>query len=751
MSSLEVFSLIAGLVGGLALFLYGMNIMSGGLTKASGGKLESTLTRITSNKLLAYLFGVGVTALVQSSSASTVMVVGLVNSGIMTLSQAVNVILGANLGTTFTAWLLSLNAISSDNFIINLFKPTSFTPFLALIGIVLYMFVKSDKKKNIGTILLGFAVLMYGMNMMSSAVTPLKDVPQFQSLLLAFSNPIIGFLVGILFTMMIQSSAGTIGVLQALSLSVTIHYSMAIPVVIGSEVGTCITAILSSFGANKNGKRTALMHLYFNVIKALSFLAIFYILNAIFSFEFMNQQAGMVGIASIHTLVNLVATPLMLPFSGLLVKLALKTIPIDEKEKEQQESEFALAALDDRFLSNPPFALEQARLAACDMAEYSREGLFKAMTLITEYDQAIADEVAELENKVDKYEDQLGTYLMKINSSQLTVADSHTLSILLHAITDFERISDHSLNIMQTARMMHEKDTPFTPKAMTELHIFADAVKEIVNTSIQAFQNQDVKLARSIEPLEEVIDGLHMEVKRRHVRRLRKGKCTIEQGFNLSDIGTDFERIADHCSNIGVCIIEVSQNLFDTHAYIELLKNEEGSNFEQSVDYYERKYRLPAVKKGSDEDGSIEAAFAAEHPVLANVMSYEQRELEYTQEEDTNSSEKSTDKVVKEENISAEGANSENATAEGAAQQNSIPLSAIERLKLMEVSSEDEKHKKKKDKKKKDKDTSESEDSEKKSEKKDKSKKKDKKDKSDKKGKSDKKKDKKSKKKKDKD
>ena len=693
MSSLEVFSLIAGLVGGLALFLYGMNVMSGGLTKASGGKLESTLSGITSNKLLAYLFGVGVTALVQSSSASTVMVVGLVNSGIMTLKQAVNVILGANLGTTFTAWLLSLNAISSDNFIINLFKPTSFTPFLALVGIVLYMFTKSDKKRNIGTILLGFSVLMFGMNMMSDAVSPLREVPEFQALLLTFSNPIIGFLVGILFTMMIQSSAGTIGILQALSLSVTINYSMAIPVVIGSEVGTCITAILSSFGANKNGKRTALMHLYFNIIKAVTFMVIFYSLDAVLDFAFMDSQAGMVGIAGIHTLVNLVATPLMLPFSGLLVKLALKTIPIDEKEKEQQESELALAALDDRFLSNPPFALEQARLAACDMANYARDGLFKSMSLITEYNQEVADEVAHLEEKVDKYEDELGTYLMKINSSQLAVADSHTLSILLHAITDFERISDHSLNIMQTARQMHEKEQPFTPKALNELQIFGEAVKEIVNNAIQAFQNQDVKLARSIEPLEEVIDGLHMEVKRRHVRRLRKGKCTIEQGFNLSDIGTDFERIADHCSNIGVCIIEVSQNLFDTHAYIELLKNGDGSNFEQSVDYYERKYRLPAVKKGSDEDGSIEVAmFAAEHPVLANVMSYDQREQEYEEAENASAEQAAQDaEAVSEADKSAETGESIQIAA-------GAPMSAIERLKLMEAAGEDKSKKKKKDK-----------------------------------------------------
>ncbi|MBP3199358.1 MAG: Na/Pi cotransporter family protein [Butyrivibrio sp.] len=596
MSSIEMFSLVAGVVGGLAMFLYGMNIMSGGLTKMAGGKLESVLASVTKHPFIAYLFGVGVTALVQSSSASTVMVVGLVNSGIMTLKQAVSVILGANLGTTFTAWLLSLNAISSDNFVINLLKPASFTPFLALVGIGFYMFSKDEKKKNIGTILLGFSVLMFGMSSISSAVSPLKEVDSFKAFLTTFSNPIIGFIVGIAFTMIIQSSAGTIGVLQALSLSVKVKYSMAIPVVIGAEVGTCITAILSSLGANKNGKRTALMHLYFNVIKAVSFMIIFYTLNAIIHFEFMNDKIGMVGIAGIHTLVNLVATPLMLPFAEVLVRLALKTIPIDDKEKKEQEEQEGIRTLDPRFLSNPPFALEQARLAAITMANMSKESLDKAIDLITEYDEAAADEVDYLERKIDQYEDQLGTYLMKINAHHLSVTDSHTLSLLLHCITDYERISDHALNIMQKAKGMSENQRTFSPKAQSEMDIFASAVKEIMDLAIKAFENQDVTLAKTIEPLEETIDGINMEVKRRHIRRLRKGKCTIEQGFDLSDIGTDYERIADHCSNIAVGIIEVNDDMYEAHEYIETLKAEKSENFEQAVDYYERKYKLPAVK-----------------------------------------------------------------------------------------------------------------------------------------------------------
>ncbi|SHN65659.1 phosphate:Na+ symporter [Butyrivibrio hungatei DSM 14810] len=596
MSSLELFSLVAGLVGGLAMFLYGMNVMSGGLTKAAGGKLESVLAKVTEHPIIAYVFGVAVTAIVQSSSASTVMVVGLVNSGIMTLRQAVNIILGANLGTTFTAWLLSLNAISSDNFFINLLKPKSFTPFLAIIGIGLYMFSKSEKKKNVGTILLGFSVLMFGMSSMSDAVSPLKDVESFKQLLTTFSNPFIGFLVGIIFTMVIQSSAGTIGVLQALSLSVKVKHSVAIPVVVGAEVGTCITAILSSFGANKNGKRTALMHLYFNVIKAVLFMIIFYSLNTVLHFAFMDKEIGMAGIAGIHTLINLVATPLMLPFSGILVNLAMKTIPIDDKEKKEQEEQEGLRTLDPLFLSNPPFALEQARQTAVTMAIMTKEALNKAIDLITDYHKDTAEEVEYLEQQVDRYEDELGTYLMKINSHHLAPDDSHTLSLLLHCITDYERISDHALNIAEKAKSMDENGRSFSPKAQAEIDIYSTAVRDIVDTSITAFDNQDVKLAKTIEPLEETIDEIQKEVKRRHVRRLRKGKCTIEQGFDLSDIGTDFERIADHCSNIAVGIIEAHEDNYFAHGYLETLKAEKNDGFEQAVDFYERKYRLPSVK-----------------------------------------------------------------------------------------------------------------------------------------------------------
>mgnify|MGYP002860187405 CR=1 FL=1 len=617
MDTISSFTLVAGLVGGLAMFLYGMSVMSAALTKISGGKLESILGKVTANAFFAYLFGVIVTAVVESSSASTVMVVGLVNSGIMTLSQAVNVILGANLGTTFTAWLLSLNAISSENFFINLLKPTSFTPFLALVGIGLLMFSKSDKKKNIGTALLGFAVLMFGMDMMSDAVSPLKDVAGFRALLMTFRNPVIGLFVGIVFTMIIQSSAGTIGVVQALSKTVEISYATAIPVVIGAEVGTCITAILSSIGANKNGKRTALMHLYFNLIKAAAFMVIFYSLDAVFNYAFMDYQVGMAGIACIHTLVNLIATLVMLPFSGLLVKLVLKTIPVDEKELEEKAQEIAI--LDERFLSNPPFALELCRQALNDMASYVEDSLRKAMSLMVNYDEKVADEVAELENRIDRYEDQLGSYLVKINASELGVGESRLLTILLHSISDFERISDHAFNVMQVFHDMNEKKQHFSDKAIAELTVFSEAVTEIVRMAFGGFREQNLVLAREVEPLEEVIDGLHMEVKRRHVRRLRKGKCTVELGFPLSDIGTDYERIADHCSNIALNLLAANEDYFDTHEYIEMLKAEKNSDFQHEVEIYENKFRLPPLKKGAEED-EISSSFVQEHPYISSAL-----------------------------------------------------------------------------------------------------------------------------------
>lgn len=596
--------IFAGLIGGLALFLYGMSVMSGALTKLSGGTLETILSGVTGKRIVAYLFGVGVTALVQSSSTSTVMVVGFVNSGMMSLAQAVNVILGANLGTTANAWLLSLNAIDSGApMFLSLFKPATFTPFVAFIGILLYMTSKTDHRKNIGTILLGFAILMTGMQTMSGAVAPLGDNPVFTRILTTFANPLLGFLVGILFTMVIQSSAATIGILMALAASVFVSMAMAIPIVIGAEVGTCITAILSSLGANKNGKRAALMHLYFNILKAGSFMIIFYTLNAFLHFSFLQNKAGMVAVAGIHTLVNLAATLLFLPFSEFLVKLVLKTIPIDEKEKEEHASQMSLRAMDERFLTNPPFALELARTAACVMADYSRECLTDALALISDYSPEGKEEVVRLENRIDRYEDEIGSYLVKINATQLDLRTSHLLSVILHCIGDFERISDHARNIAETMAEMQERELVFTDKAYEELRTFCAAVQEIVGMSVQAFSQNDLACARDIEPLEEVIDSMNMEIKKRHIKRLRKGKCSVELGPLLTDVATDCERVADHCSNIAVAVLQVREDGFDAHEYLEIMRGENNPAFEQRVEYYAEKYLLPESKKTKKEKG----------------------------------------------------------------------------------------------------------------------------------------------------
>ncbi len=603
MTEFNSFALITGLISGLAMFMYGMNIMSSALTKTAGGRLEQMLVRITSNRWVAYVFGILITAAVQSSSASTVMVVGLVNAGLMNLAEAVNIILGANLGTTFTAWLLSLNSISSDNFFINLLKPSSFTPFLALIGIALYMFSHTDKKKNVGSILLGFSVLMFGMNTMSGAVAPLRKYEAFTELLTGFSNPALGFLVGMLFTMIIQSSAATIGILQALALSVPMTYAAAMPIVIGSEVGTCITAVLSSLGANRNGKRTAAMHLGFNFIKAVGVMLIFYTLNIFMRFDFLELQAGMVGIATIHTLVNLIATPLMVPCSGLLVKLAYSIIPVTDQEKESDTSANMLRSLDDRFITNPPFALQQVKLAVIDMANMTRDCFVEASKLIREYSAETVDTVKRLEERVDNYEDQIGAYLTKINSRHLDSQSSYEVSLLMNSINDFERISDHCRNIAETFEDVDKKGKLFSDVAVEEIEIMMRAVNEIVDITIESFETKDNGLAGKVEPLEETIDRLSEDLKKRHMKRLYSGKCSIDAGFDLSDLSMNLERISDHCSNIALYVLQVTGEAFDAHEYIDRLNKLEIENFRQQVFFYENKYMLPSdSKKKSGED-----------------------------------------------------------------------------------------------------------------------------------------------------
>ena len=608
MESFSSFSLLTGLIGGLALFLYGMNVMSAALTKMAGGRLEQMLAQITGNRWIAYLFGIVITALVQSSSASVVMVVGMVNASLMTLAQAVNLILGANLGTTFTAWLLSLNAISSDNFLINLLKPTSFTPFLAIAGVVLYMFFRSEKKKNIGQTLLGFSVLMFGMNMMSQAVAPLKDVEAFTSLLPRFSNPLLGFAVGLLFTMVIQSSAGTIGVVQALSLSIAISYGAAIPVVIGAEVGTCITAILSSIGASMNAKRAAAMHLSYNILKAAVFMTGFYILHAIVHFSFLDAQAGMVGIALVHTLVNLVATPVMVPFSALLVKIAYLVLPVTQEEQREEEQTKSIRALDDRFLTNAAFAVQQTKLATLDMAGMAKDCLQKALSLLEKYDEKEAEDVRHLEKQIDHYEDQIGSYLVKLNAHHLAPEYAREVSIMQHCINDFERVSDHALNICQIYEEMHAKKTVFTERAAGEVRVLSDAATEAIRMATESFRTGNRALAHRVEPLEEVVDSLNADIKERHIGRLRRGKGEIDIGFDIADLCMNLERVTDHASNIAVCVLQTGKEGFDTHGYLAKVRSRNDPEYKKLVEEYRGKYELPKKKKSVKESKAEKSA-----------------------------------------------------------------------------------------------------------------------------------------------
>lgn len=590
---MDIFSILT-MIGGLALFLYGMEVLGDGLKKASGGKLEMILEKLTSNKLMAVLLGAGVTAVIQSSSATTVMVVGFVNSGIMKLSQAVGVILGANVGTTITAWFLSLTGVEGSNFFLQLLKPSSFSPILAIVGVALLTMGKKERQKDTATIMLGFAVLMFGMETMSGAVKPLAEVPEFTHILLMFSNPVLGMLVGLVLTAIIQSSSASIGILQALCASGVVSYSTAIPIIMGQNVGTCVTALISSTGASKNAKRAALIHLYYNIIKTVAFMVIFYALNAVLQFAFMDKPATALGVAVIHTSFNVAAVLVIFPISSILEKLAYVTIPLSEKETESGESEKKeIQILDARFLSTPGLALEHCKNAAIDMAGYAREALFLAIQLIDKYNAKSADKVIELEELVDYYEDELGSYLVKVSSKHLTERDSQELSVLLHCIGDFERISDHAINIMESAREMHDKELSFSRKAEEEFAIFINAVKDVVNTSLLVFQEEDLKLACMIEPLEEVIDYLNSEIKKRHMKRLRKGKCSIEMGFILSDLTTNFERVSDHCSNIALCLLQLNEENFETHEYQYSLSSKDNADFAVEVKRLKEHYQLP--------------------------------------------------------------------------------------------------------------------------------------------------------------
>ena len=589
---MDFFSILT-LLGGLAMFLYGMQVMGDGLEKLSGGKLEKILENLSSNRLKAVLVGAAVTAVIQSSSATTVMVVGFVNSGIMHLSQAVGFIMGANIGTTVTAWILSLAGIESSNFFVKLLNPSSFSPILALIGVIFIVFLHDEKKKDIGNIMVGFAVLMFGMNTMSGAVKPLAQVPEFTNILLKFSNPVLGVLAGALLTAVIQSSSASVGILQALCVTGAVQYGTALPIIMGQNIGTCITAMLSSIGATKNAKRAAVVHLYFNIVGTIAFMGVFYLLNTFLHFSFINDVAGPAGIAVIHSAFNVIATVVLLPFGDVLVKMACATIRDTKEEKAISEEDQEFMILESRFLSNPGIAIEQSKTAAKKMAEQSQNALKLSFGLLDSFQEENAFRVEKIEAKVDRYEDELGTYLIKLNQKELSVEDSHSLSIMLHCIGDFERISDHALSIMKSAKEMWEKNAVFSPQAVKELHVMEKAVVDIVDKAYAVFANQDIQLAEEIEPLEEVIDELSRELKRRHVNRLRAGECTIEMGFILSDVTTSLERIADHCSNIGVCVTQVREDLYDTHSHLDTVKNAPGEHFHHELEVARVNYMLP--------------------------------------------------------------------------------------------------------------------------------------------------------------
>jgi len=581
---MDIFSVLS-LIGGLALFLFGMNVMGNALEKQAGGKLKRILEKLTSSPIKGLMLGLGVTAIIQSSSATTVMVVGFVNSGLMSLRQAIGIIMGANIGTTVTAWILSLSALQSGSFIVQLLKPTSFAPVLAAIGICFSMFSKSDKKKNLGTIFLGFTVLMTGMDMMTAAVKPLAQVPEFINLFLLFSNPILGVLAGALLTAAIQSSSASVGILQALSQTGSITFGSAIPIIMGQNIGTCITALLAGVGASKNAKRASMVHLYFNIIGTIIFMTIFYSLKAIIGFSFMNNSLNAFNIAVIHTLFNLTATAIMLPFTKLLEKLACLTVKDDVEDEEFQ-------MLDDRLLGTPSVAVYHCKTIADKMAKLAKSTLFDAIECLENYKPQLLESIVENEDKIDVYEDKLGTYLVKLSSKDLSEEDSNETSKLLHCIGDFERIGDHALNIKETADEINDKHIVFSGDAMMEIRVISSAVREILDMSIEVFINNDVELATKVEPLEQVIDLLKASLKTKHIERLQKGECTTEMGFVFSDLITNYERVADHCSNVAVCVIEIAKNSFSTHEYINELKQSHNKYFEGQYEAFKTKYAL---------------------------------------------------------------------------------------------------------------------------------------------------------------
>ncbi len=575
---------VLNLIGGLALFLFGMNVMGDALERRAGNKLNSLIGKLTTNRIAGFLTGLAVTAVIQSSSATTVMVVGFVNSGLMTLKQSIGVIMGSNIGTTVTAWILSLGGIESDNFLMQLLKPTSFTPVLALIGIVFLMFGKNNKKKDTGMILLGFAVLMFGMDTMSAAVAGLREVPEFRQLFIAFSNPILGVIAGAVLTAIIQSSSASVGILQALTVTGQISYGAVFPIIMGQNIGTCITAILSSFGANRNAKRVALVHLSFNVIGTVILLVVLYIIKGIFAPAILEATATHFGIAVSHSIFNVLCTLILLPMGGLLEKLVCKLVPDGKTQEKKTE-------LDERLLATPTVALESSRKYAVEMAKCSITALKRSLTALFDYTEAVAEEIRDLEEESDHYEDIIGSYLVKISSHQIDEKAGADAAKLLHIIGDFERISDHSVNLLESAEEMRSKGIELTSAAKVELKVLVNAVSEITELALKAFVDDDLDAAFAIEPLEEIIDRLKEKLRAMHICRLQQGDCSIEAGFVWSDLLTNLERTSDHCSNIAGCIIEAS-NTLSMHESLQIIKSE-NSDFKKKFAAYSAKYSLP--------------------------------------------------------------------------------------------------------------------------------------------------------------
>ena len=575
------------MIGGLCLFLFGMDLMGQALERRAGGRLRTLLDKMTGRVMTGFLTGMAITAVIQSSSATTVMVVGFVNSGLMTLRQAINVIMGANVGTTVTAWLLSLAGISSGNVWIDLLKPTSFTPVLALVGIVLYMSCKSGKRKDTGVILLGFATLMFGMDTMSGAVAGLKDVPAFAQLFVAFKNPVLGVLAGAVLTGIIQSSSASVGILQALAVTGQVSYAAAIPIIMGQNIGTCVTALLSSVGTNKNAKRAAVVHLMFNVIGVVVLLTAFCIVKAVFAPALLQAPATMYGIAVAHSCFNVICTALLLPCGGLLEKLAVRLVPDGPQEMAEQTVE-----LDERLLATPPLALQQCRAVAEEMAACAAEALNRGLDAFSAYTPELAEGIRRDEKRCDRYEDALGTYLVRLSTQQMGAAESEEATELLKTIGDFERISDHAVNVLESAEELRTKGLTFSKTAQRELDVLSKAVRDILALALRAFREQDMDAAGQVEPLEQVIDGLKEQMRTRHILRLQQGQCSIETGFVWCDLLTDLERTSDHCSNIAGCVIDAAQHDLNLHETLRSVRHSDGT-YRQRFDACAEVYRLP--------------------------------------------------------------------------------------------------------------------------------------------------------------